>query len=153
MHEAGSFVDGPRSLLAQDCTVVSRSGKCKHLFERTQVLTKAALLAYERLHVARGVLERDWTKHAEKAAYTSKVVAAWHFDVITSGAGPLSFSAASPWPTSQCHGHGDQSDAQCLLQYCAIVLARLQLIFTSGSAEMAKSTPTWDCQGLHPAHV
>ncbi|CAL5225871.1 g8656 [Coccomyxa viridis] len=48
------------------------------------VLTKAALLAYERLHVARGVLERDWTKHAEKAAYTSKVVAAWHFDVITS---------------------------------------------------------------------
>lgn len=50
------------------------------------MLTKAALLAYERLHVAKGILERDWTAQTEKAAYVSKIVAAWHFDIITSGA-------------------------------------------------------------------
>lgn len=50
------------------------------------MLTKAAILAYERLHVVKGVLEREWTKQTKEVAYVSKVVAAWHFDVITSGA-------------------------------------------------------------------
>ena len=51
-----------------------------------QVLTKAALLAYERLHVTKGILDREWNGHTKQVAYVSKVVAAWYFDIITSGA-------------------------------------------------------------------
>ena len=50
-----------------------------------QVLTKAALLSYERLHVVQGILSRDWTGQNDEVSCTSKVIAAWHFDVITSG--------------------------------------------------------------------
>ena len=47
-----------------------------------QVLTKAALLAYERLHVAQYIVDAEW--NPEGSPYTSKLVAAWCFDVINS---------------------------------------------------------------------
>lgn len=53
-----------------------------------QVLTKASLLAYERFHVARGIVERDWAGRTGHFAYRGKLEAAWHFDVISSGDAP-----------------------------------------------------------------
>ena len=47
-----------------------------------QVLTKAALLAYERLHVAQFIVDTEW--NPEGSPYTSKLEAAWCFDVINS---------------------------------------------------------------------
>ena len=50
------------------------------------MLTKAALLSYERLHVTKGILDREWQGQTKEVAYVSKVIAAWHFDMIASGA-------------------------------------------------------------------
>ena len=47
-----------------------------------QVLTKAALLAYERLPVAQYLVKKEW--NPEESPYISKLVAAWCFDVINS---------------------------------------------------------------------
>ena len=49
-----------------------------------QVLTKAAMLAYERPHVAKGIVEGKWNDQ-NNPNYTSRLVAAWCFDVIRSG--------------------------------------------------------------------
>ena len=53
------------------------------------MLTKGSLLAYQRPHVARGIVERDWNGRSGQLAYTSKLEAAWHFDVIAAGAASL----------------------------------------------------------------
>ena len=76
---------------------------CLHGFEAEamstclQVLTKAALMSYERLHVFEGILDRDWNPpHGTpvspgadpSAEYASKLLCAWQFDEITSGECP-----------------------------------------------------------------
>ena len=50
-----------------------------------QVLTKAALMSYERLHVFDGIVDRDWNSHNSSPKYASKLLCAWQFDKITSG--------------------------------------------------------------------
>ena len=50
-----------------------------------QVLTKAALMSYERLHVFEGIVDRDWNPHGSGHKYASKLLCAWQFDKITSG--------------------------------------------------------------------
>ena len=50
-----------------------------------QVLTKAALMSYERLHVFEGIVDRDWNPHGSGPKYASKLLCAWQFDKITSG--------------------------------------------------------------------
>ena len=48
------------------------------------MLTKAALLAYERLHVAKSIMEKDWNSKGNPEC-ESELLIAWCFDVINSG--------------------------------------------------------------------
>lgn len=64
--------------------MVFRKLNSDHLME---VLSKAALLAYERLHVAQQIVDREWNDQNDPNdhLYTSELEAAWCFDVIRSG--------------------------------------------------------------------
>ena len=72
--------------------IVVRKLNPNHLMK---VLSKAALLAYERLHVAQRIVDREWNDQNDPNdhLYTSELEAAWCFDVIRSGE---RLSSASP---------------------------------------------------------
>ena len=58
------------------------------LYTCPQVLTKAALMSYERLHVFENVVDRDWNPQGPSPKHNSKLLCAWQFDKITSGGCP-----------------------------------------------------------------